>query len=99
MYHEEMLKQSPRQQLFKDYAKELMCRYPQLKQEIMQRISHVSELWCEVMDKLVLPSGGGQPDLAIILNGTHLMMFCLTNVTEIAVSSLKLCTKGGVLNC
>jgi hypothetical protein len=73
MYHEEMLKQSPRQQLFKDYAKELMCRYPQLKQEIMLRISHVSEQWCEVMDKLVLPSGGGQPDLTAILNGDVLL--------------------------
>ena len=71
MYHEEMLKQSPRQQLLKDYAIELLRRYPQLKQEIQLRLTHVSEQWCEVMDQLVLPSGGGQPDFSIILKGKH----------------------------
>jgi len=74
-----MLKQSPRQLLFKDYAKELLRRYPQLKQEIMLCLTHVSDLWYEVMDKLVLPSGGGRPDLAIILKGkcfTLLLHMC-----------------------
>ena len=81
MYHEELLKQSPRQQLFKDYAKELMRRYPQLKQEIMIRLTHVNEQWCEVMDKLVLPSGGGYCDLAIILKGMHFLFVTLHHVT------------------
>jgi len=57
MYHEEMLKQSPRQQLINDYARQLMRRYPQLKQEIASRLAHVNEQWAEVMSGLVLPPG------------------------------------------
>jgi len=57
MYHEEMLKQSPRQQLFNDYARQLMRRYPQLKHEIVSRLNHVNEHWTEVINGLILPPG------------------------------------------
>jgi len=57
MYHEEMLKQSPRQQLFNDYARQLLRRYPQLKNEITLRLIHVNEHWSQVMQGLVLPPG------------------------------------------
>jgi len=69
MYHEEMLKQSPRQQLFNDYARQLMRRYPQLKQEIVSRLSHVNDQWTEVMNGLVLPPGVGCHDTSTMLFG------------------------------
>jgi len=69
MYHEEMLKQSPRQQLFNDYARQLMRRYPQLKQEIVSRLSHVNDQWTEVMNGLVLPPGVGCHDTNTMLTG------------------------------
>jgi len=69
MYHEEMLKQSPRQQLFNDYARQLMRRYPQLKQEVISRLSHVNDQWTEVMKGLVLPPGVGCNDTSTMLSG------------------------------
>jgi len=78
MYHEEMLKQSPRQQLFNDYARQLMRRYPQLKQEIVSRLSHVNEQWTEVMNGLVLPPGVGCHDTSTMLIGNFYSFLKLT---------------------
>ena len=64
-----MLKQSPRQQLFNDYARQLMRRYPQLKPEIVSRLGHVNEQWTEVMNGLVLPPGVGCHDTGNMLSG------------------------------
>jgi len=76
MYHEEMLKQSPRQQLFNDYARQLIRRYPQLKQEIASRLSHVNEQWSEVINGLVLPPGVGCHDTNTMLCGnSNLIVF------------------------
>jgi len=75
MYHEEMLKQSPRQQLFNDYARQLMRRYPQLKTEITSRLSHVNEQWTEVMSGLVLPPGVGCHDTNTMLLGDFTFTF------------------------
>jgi len=69
MYHEEMLKQSPRQQLFNDYARQLMRRYPQLRAEIVSRLSHVNDQWTEVTSGLVLPPGVGCHDASTMQSG------------------------------
>ena len=69
MYHEEMLKESPRQDVFNNYAKELLCRYPQLKQEITICQMHINEQWNTIMHHLVLPPGNDQRDLTVILHG------------------------------
>ena len=80
MYHEEMLKQSPRQQWFNDYARQLMRCYPQLKQEILSRLNHVNDQWTEVMDGLVLPPGVGCHDTSTMLFGNSI--FSLLNLSQ-----------------
>ena len=40
-----MLQRSPRRKLFNDYAKQLMRRYPALKEEINARLAHLNSQW------------------------------------------------------
>ena len=63
------MQQCPRQQLFNDYARQLMRRYPQLKQEISSRLGRVNDQWKEVMSGFVLPPGVGHRDTRTMLFG------------------------------
>lgn len=56
-YHEEMLQRSPRRKLFNDYAKQLMRRYPDRKDEIQLRLQHLNKQW-EALEKAISPHGG-----------------------------------------
>lgn len=47
-YHDEMLLKSPRKKLFHDYAKQLVKRYPTMKEEIQARQLRVNTQWQEV---------------------------------------------------
>lgn len=72
-YHEELLQSSPRRKLFNDYAKQLLKRYPSLKEEINQRIHHLNGHW-QTLQKVVLPQNGFQ-DAKTMLSG-ELPFFC-----------------------
>ena len=52
-----MLERSPRRKLFNDYAKQLMRRYPNMKDEIIVRLTHLNNQW-ERLQKAMAPSEG-----------------------------------------
>lgn len=56
-YYEEMLDRSPRRKLFNDYAKQLMRRYPNMRDEITVRLTHLNNQW-ERLQSTVAPSDG-----------------------------------------
>ena len=58
-YHEEMLQRSPRRKLFNDYAKQLMRRYPNMKEEITIRIQHLNNQW-QALEQAISPRTGYQ---------------------------------------
>lgn len=54
-YQEEMLQRSPRHKLFNDYAKQLMRRYPSMKEEIIQRLQFVNTQW-QALESIISPA-------------------------------------------
>ncbi|KAK2152032.1 hypothetical protein LSH36_341g01031, partial [Paralvinella palmiformis] len=52
-----MLQGSPRRKLFNDYAKQLMRRYPNRKDEIQLRLQHLNKQW-EALENAISPHGG-----------------------------------------
>ncbi|XP_064600095.1 uncharacterized protein LOC135466505 isoform X2 [Liolophura sinensis] len=74
-YHEELLQSSPRRKLFNDYAKQLLKRYPSLKEEINQRIQHLNGHW-QTLQKVVLPQNGFQ-DAKTMLSDLELDLHCI----------------------
>ncbi|CAH1791757.1 unnamed protein product [Owenia fusiformis] len=91
-YYEEMLQNSPRRKLFNDYAKQLMRRYPAMKDEIQLPIQQVNNQW-KTIEKAITPGGGKVDtdamlgDLEQDLNGlrkwlhdveSHLLPMCLS---------------------
>jgi len=75
-YYEEMLERSPRRKLFNDYAKQLMRRYPNMKDEISVRLSHLNNQW-ERLQKTIAPSDG-LSDRETMLRGVTCSIFvCL----------------------
>jgi hypothetical protein len=67
IYNEEMMKECQRQTSFNDYGKELVLRYPQLKQEILSRQKHVNDLWLTICNNIGVPAGNGHRDLFTVL--------------------------------
>ena len=43
-----MLQRSPRRKLFKDYARRLQRRFPNLKEDICSRLAHLNRQWMEL---------------------------------------------------
>ena len=71
-YHEEMLQRSPRRKVFNDYAKQLMRRYPSMKDEIQIRLQHLNGQW-EALEK-VISAGGATRDEQTMLRGMYCLM-------------------------
>ena len=55
-YYEELLRQSPRRRLLGEYARQLVRRYPALRDEIASRTSRVTALWNAVEAAVSLPA-------------------------------------------
>ena len=64
-YHEEMLRSSPRRKLFNGYAKQLMRRYPNMKDEINARLHYLNSQW-EALLKAISPSHGYQDEQTML---------------------------------
>ncbi len=62
-----MLQRSPRRKLFNDYARQLMRRYPSLKEEISARLQHLNNQW-QLIQQAITPQHGKQ-DLDTMLQG------------------------------
>ncbi|XP_064623681.1 uncharacterized protein LOC135485513 isoform X2 [Lineus longissimus] len=60
-YHEEMLQRSPRRKLFNDYAKQLMRRFPNMKEEINSRLRHLNEQWV-LLENAISPQDGADEE-------------------------------------
>ena len=56
-----MLQRSPRRKVFNDYAKQLMRRYPGMKDEINIRLQHLNSQW-ETLEKAISPCHGYQDE-------------------------------------
>ena len=75
-YHEEMLQRSPRRKLFNDYAKQLMRRYPNMKEEITVRIQHLNNQW-QALEQAISPRAGYQ-DHSTMVKGESSWIFIWT---------------------
>ncbi|XP_074662995.1 uncharacterized protein LOC141915384 isoform X2 [Tubulanus polymorphus] len=77
-YHEEMLQRSPRRNFFNDYAKQLLRRYPNMKEEISIRMQHVNKQWedleCAICPDSSTESGCVLTDLEADLNTLRLWL-------------------------
>ena len=77
-----MLQRSPRRKVFNDYAKQLMRRYPSMKDEINLRLQHLNGQW-ETLEKAI-SSGGTTCDQTTMLRGKGRV----TNITKVQNSPL-----------
>ncbi|CAD5123026.1 DgyrCDS11411 [Dimorphilus gyrociliatus] len=47
-YYDEMVKHSPRHKLLKDYARQLIKRYPAIKEQVNGKLAHLNSLWAQL---------------------------------------------------
>ena len=47
-----MLQRSPRRKLLNDYAKQLLRRYPSMKEDIKSRLQHLNQHWAEIESRI-----------------------------------------------
>ena len=83
-YHEEMLQRSPRRKLFNDYAKQLMRRYPSMKEEISVRLGHLNQQW-ELLQSAISPQHG-YLDEEMMLKGKE-MFLCRICTSQVLILS------------
>ena len=76
-----MLNSTPRRKVFNDYAKQLMRRYPSMKEEISVRIQHLNTLW-ESLLQAVCPRQGYR-DEETMLKGGHFPSFTVMITKQI----------------
>lgn len=43
-----MVKHSPRHKLLKDYARQLIKRYPAIKEQVNGKLAHLNSLWAQL---------------------------------------------------
>ena len=64
-----MLQRSPRHKLFNDYAKQLMRRYPSMKEEIIQRLQFVNTQW-QALETIISPANR-KVDQNLVMKGVY----------------------------
>ncbi|XP_067682789.1 nuclear migration protein unc-83-like isoform X1 [Haliotis asinina] len=81
-YHEEMLERSPRRKFFNEYAKQLLLRYPHMKDEIGTRMSFLNNQWQEV--EVAIAPKHGCHDKKSMIQDLQCDMSCLRKwLTEV----------------
>ena len=65
-----MLERSSRKKLFSDYAKQLMRRYPQMKDEIQGRLARLNAHWVSLL-RSITPAAGYQDHHTMLTGGSH----------------------------
>ena len=75
-----MLQRSPRRKLFNDYAKQLMRRYPSMKEEISVRLGHLNQQW-ELLQSAISPQHG-YLDEEMMLKGKE-MFLCRIRLSQV----------------
>lgn len=73
-YHEEMLQRSPRRKLFNDYAKQLMRRYPNLREEINVRLARLNSQWA-ALEATISPLQQAHDETTMLRGKPHLLTF------------------------
>ena len=65
-----MLNNSPRRKLFNEYARQLLRRYPSMKEEITARLQRVNTQWAAAVEATdITPANGGCRDVKMLLKG------------------------------
>ena len=74
-----MLQRSPRRKLFNDYARQLMKRYPTMREEIQARSLRVNTQWEEI-EKAMVPGQGDVGEEEMLKSKEWLDCFICFNV-------------------
>ena len=62
-----MLQRSPRRKLFKEYARRLQRRFPNLKEDICARLAHLNRQWKELETQITGKKRDDRsPDIAFV---------------------------------
>ena len=69
------MKRSPRRKLLNDYARQLMRRYPSMKEDIQKRLQHLNLYWTQI--ERVVTSQHGCGEAGSMIKGKFMKITCI----------------------